>query len=116
MDKSIYIKCIRTHSTQPLPDHSGCYECAVCNPTFKIAGMPKTNKGHFHHCPEYYYHYPCDLYCTVEPDLRDNCKDFGVHCLCDDCKNKKDVEDKYLSKEFWDRYNGFIKIIHIMLI
>ena len=112
MDKSIYIKCIRTSSGHDLPDHSGCYECTVCNPTFKIAAITSTSRGHYHHCPECYYHYPCELYCTIEPDLYDNGKDFGAYCLCDDCKDKKkEVEDKdkYSSKEFWDRYNGYVK-------
>ena len=37
---------------------------------------------------------------------------FYIDCSTIDCKDKKkDVEDKdkYTSKEFWDRYNGYVK-------
>ena len=65
-------------------------------------------KLHYHHCPECYEHAPCNLYCSIEPDLAEAGKEFGSHCLCDICLNKK-KEDKYKTKEFWDRYNGYVK-------
>jgi hypothetical protein len=46
--------------------------------------------------------------CYIEPDLEDPVshpgKEFGAHCVCDECD-----QSKYQTKEFWDRYNGFIK-------
>lgn len=40
---------------------------------------------HYHHCPSCYEIYSCELDCTIEPDLDDDGKEFGSHCLCDDC-------------------------------
>jgi ADP-ribose pyrophosphatase YjhB (NUDIX family) len=45
---------------------------------------------HYHHCPVCYEHWQCDHNCTIEPDLEDN--------------------GKYLTKEFWDVYNGFVRV------
>lgn len=63
---------------------------------------------HYHSCPECYEKYSCEMKCTIEPDLEDPVchpgKEFGAHCVCDQCD-----QSKYLTKEFWLRYNGFIK-------
>lgn len=64
---------------------------------------------HWHHCPECYEKYPCDMDCTIEPDLFDNGREFGAHCICFVCEEKAMGEAKYKTKEFWLRYNGFIK-------
>lgn len=68
---------------------------------------------HYHGCPECYEKYSCELKCTIEPDLEDSVsypgKQFGAYCICDDCKLKNQEQDRYSTKEFWDRYNGFVK-------
>lgn len=63
----------------------------------------KNTKSHYHHCPSCYEKCLCDLDCTIEPDLEDDGKEFGAHCICDSCIANE------LTKEWWDRYNGFIK-------
>lgn len=60
---------------------------------------------HYHHCPECYEKKPCDMNCTIEPDLQDGDKEFGAHCVCDECRNEKTL----FTKEWWDVYNGFTK-------
>lgn len=65
---------------------------------------------HYHHCPECYEAKPCEMLCTMEPELEDPVshpgKTFGAHCICDDCSLLKARD---LNKEWWLRYNGFIK-------
>lgn len=62
---------------------------------------------HYHHCPECYEKWKCQMECTIEYDLQDDqCdpgKQFGSHCICPEC------DTEALTKEFWNRYNGFIK-------
>lgn len=62
---------------------------------------------HYHHCPECYEKYPCDLDCTIEPDLSDPIchpdKEFGAHCVCSLC------EDNQYDTLWWLKYNGFSK-------
>ncbi len=73
---------------------------------------------HYHHCPVCYDHWSCDMNCTIEPDLEDNGKQFGAHTTCPSCDKMiehEDIfysksEDKYQMKEFWDVYNGFVKV------
>ncbi len=70
---------------------------------------------HYHHCPECYEVYSCDMDCTIEPDLDDpGChpgKEFGAHCECNRCTaQEKDSRGVVIfSKEWWLRYHGFIK-------
>lgn len=64
---------------------------------------------HFHSCPECYEHHECAMNCTIEPDLSLDGKPFGSHCKCDSCEQKSQEDEKYKTKEFWLRYNGFIK-------
>lgn len=64
---------------------------------------------HFHHCPECYQKWECQMKCTLEPDLEDEGKQFGSHCMCDGCEKEIVEQQKYFTKEFWLRYNGFIK-------
>lgn len=63
---------------------------------------------HYHACPTCYEKWECKLECTIEPDLEDPAchpgKSFGAHCECNSCDTSP-----YQTKEFWDRYNGFIK-------
>lgn len=66
-------------------------------------------KPHYHHCPNCYSHWECDYKCTIEPDLEDEGKQFGSHCACPSCDKQIQDEEKYKTKEFWLRYNGFIK-------
>lgn len=61
---------------------------------------------HYHHCPNCYIHHECIMACTIEPDLSEDGKPFGAHCKCESCEQE---DEKYKSKEFWLRYNGFIK-------
>jgi hypothetical protein len=65
---------------------------------------------HYHGCPECYEKYSCDMDCTIELDLADSVcypeKQFGAYCICNGCNSEK--EDKYKTKEFWLRYNGFM--------
>jgi len=61
-------------------------------------------RKHYHSCPECYEYVECYMDCTIEYDLQDGDKEFGAHCVCDQCDNSK-----YETKEFWLRYNGFIK-------
>ena len=49
------------------------------------------------------------MLCTIEPDLEEDGKMFGSHCECHDCQTALSVQDKYKTKEFWDKYNGIIK-------
>jgi len=73
---------------------------------------------HYHHCPVCYEHWSCAFECTIEPDLEDNGKEFGAHCTCPECDKMIDHEaifystdnGKYRTKEFWDAYNGFVKV------
>lgn len=73
---------------------------------------------HYHHCPVCYEHWKCYYSCTIEPDLEDNGKEFGAHCTCNSCENMITHERifysadrfKYTTKEFWDVYNGFVKV------
>lgn len=62
---------------------------------------------HWHGCPVCYEKWACQQDCTLEPDLDDpDChpgKKFAAYCECPDCDK---IE---LSKEFFARYNGFIK-------
>lgn len=64
---------------------------------------------HYHHCPNCYIHAPCIMDCSIQPDLEDDGKEFGSHTFCPVCEEEKEKEERYKSKEFWDRYNGFIK-------
>lgn len=74
--------------------------------------------SHFHHCPECYEHWECSFNCTIEPDLEDDGKEFGAHCTCPPCDVilhheavfKESGSGKYNTKEFWDVYNGFVKV------
>lgn len=63
---------------------------------------------HYHHCPSCYTIHSCTMECTIEPDLEDPVahpgKKFGSHCECEHC-----LYAGKFDKEFWDRYNGFIK-------
>jgi len=59
---------------------------------------------HYHSCPECYEHVPCEMNCTIEYDLQDGDREFGAHCVCDNCD-----DSKYRDPQFWLRYNGFIK-------
>lgn len=73
---------------------------------------------HYHHCPECYEKWPCDFSCTIEYDLGDGDREFGAHCICDKCEKiihhenilKSQDPNKYKTKEFWDAYNGFVKV------
>jgi hypothetical protein len=47
--------------------------------------------------------------CSIEYDLQDGDKQYGAYCICDECEEEKKEENKYKTKEFWLRYNGFIK-------
>lgn len=53
--------------------------------------------------------------CTIEPDLEDTVsypgKEFGAYCICDKCAGQeKDSRGVVIfSKDWWDRYYGFIK-------
>lgn len=64
---------------------------------------------HYHHCPECYEVYECNMVCTIENDLDDPVchpgKQFGAHCECFDCSKN----NAPLDKEFWDKYHGFTK-------
>jgi len=101
--------CIRTSASQTeLGSHTGDISCMICNPIYPTTSS-SNGKDHWHHCPECYLKIPCQLYCSIEPDLEDNGREFGSHCVCDICRDKKKEEDKYKSKEFWDRYNGYVK-------
>lgn len=66
---------------------------------------------HYHHCPNCYEKKSCEMPCSIEPDLDDPVydpgKQFGAHCICDDCKNVKKTE---LNKEWWLKYNGYTKV------
>lgn len=55
---------------------------------------------HYHSCPNCYEHVSCQMSCSIEPDLQDDDKDFGTHCICDECQTFN------LSQEWFDRYNG----------
>lgn len=47
------------------------------------SGTPK--KGHWHKCPYCHRAHPCDMNCTIEPDLEgDYGEQFGAHCACSD--------------------------------
>lgn len=69
--------------------------------------------AHYHHCPGCYEHWKCHFDCTIEPDLEDQGRQFGAHCLCDDCERearcRSDNDEKYKTQEFWNWYNGFTK-------
>lgn len=69
--------------------------------------MPTSTDTHYHHCPECYEKVACIQNCSIEPDLEDPIchpgKEFGAHCICDDCEKEKTP----LTKEWWDVYNGF---------
>jgi len=73
---------------------------------------------HYHSCPECYEHWECNFDCTIELDLSDLFKDpfdksvreFGSHCTCPDCDKTIEDNAKYQTKEFWDVYNGFVKV------
>ena len=60
---------------------------------------------HYHSCPECYEHKPCEMACTIEPDLEDTTyspvREFGAHCICNECKGS------LLTKEWFLKYNGF---------
>lgn len=79
---------------------------------------------HYHHCPVCYEHWKCDANCTIEPDLEDRGKQFGAHCTCPECDVMIAHEDiyysagnsKYSTKEFWDVYNGFVKVRKIVIV
>lgn len=43
--------------------------------------------------------------CTIEPDLQDGDREFGAHCVCDECSSKSPI----LTQEWWDIYHGFKK-------
>ena len=62
---------------------------------------------HFHGCPECYEKWPCEMECTIEPDLEDAIAypgmHFGAHCVCNGCLNKNPT------KEWWEKYNGFTR-------
>jgi hypothetical protein len=70
---------------------------------------PEYDTTHYHHCPGCYCKYECTMMCTIEPDLEEDGKKFGSHSECAFCEARINEEEKYKSKEFWDRYNGFIK-------
>ena len=82
------------------------------------SSIPMPTNIHYHHCPVCYEHWSCDWECTIEPDLEDNGKEFGAHTTCPTCDKMiahEDVfyskdEDKFRTKEFWDVYNGFVKV------
>lgn len=65
------------------------------------------SEWHYHHCPECFEIYSCDMGCTIEPDLEDAIsypgKQFGYHCVCGKC------EGNDMTQFDWDKYNGFIK-------
>lgn len=67
---------------------------------------------HYHSCPECYEKWPCDLGCTIEPDLDDPIchpdKIFGAHCVCPLCDNEE-VKEELFTPSWWDRYHGFIR-------
>jgi hypothetical protein len=73
---------------------------------------------HYHHCPECYEKWQCNFDCTIEPDLEDRGRQFGAHCICNSCEKEvyyhtvltTNDEEKYKHKEFWDAYNGFVKV------
>ena len=64
---------------------------------------------HLHSCPECYQKYPCDMDCSIEPDLEDPTTypgyHFGAHCICDKCEGQKEAP----SQEWFARYNGVIR-------
>lgn len=67
------------------------------------------SQKHFHSCPNCYEHVPCHMNCSIEYDLEDKGRQFGSYCLCDECDPKSKNSMQVYSKEWWDRYHGFIK-------
>lgn len=71
---------------------------------------------HYHKCPECYEVWKCDYLCTMEPDQDDPDTypdyQFGAITKCPTCDPPfpPDPVDKYKTKEFWDVYNGFVKV------
>ena len=55
-------------------------------------------------CPTCYAAAICNMNCTIEPDLQEGTNSFGSHVICDKCD-----ESTIYTKEWWDRYKGFIK-------
>lgn len=81
---------------------------------------------HQHKCPECYNSYPCDMDCTIEPDLEDAWgRQYGSYCKCDNCEKslsedlepgkitvqwfKKEAQKKNPSPQWWKIYNGILK-------
>ena len=64
---------------------------------------------HYHKCPECLEKYNCDLDCT----LRDAGNSLGAEVICDLCAREdkpiSTAPEPTMTKEDWDRYNGFIK-------
>jgi len=73
---------------------------------------------HFHHCPDCYKTWSCKFDCTIEPDLEDKGKQFGSYCRCKSCDKQiyyqnilaTNDDEKYKYKDFWEAYNGFVKV------
>ena len=65
------------------------------------------NVLHYHGCPSCYETWPCEMECTIEPDLEDPVMfpgiQFGAYCKCNQCDSQNPTKD------WWDRYNGFIR-------
>lgn len=65
---------------------------------------------HYHHCPACYEHYECEMDCTIEPDLEQDGKQFGAHCVCPVCENKEHLtKTGTYTQEWFARYYGVIR-------
>lgn len=62
-----------------------------------------SNKLHYHSCPECFESPSCYMDCWIEPDLKDNNKEYGYHHICDNCELQVD------RAKFFLKYNGFAK-------
>lgn len=65
---------------------------------------------HWHHCPECYDSYQCNMECTIESE-EDDGRQFGAHCKCFSCEplvgyDSRGNKVEEFSQDWWDRYNG----------
>jgi len=51
--------------------------------------------GHFHHCPNCYRAMPCEMECSIEPDLASEGRLFGAHARCNDCGSEEPTPDPH---------------------
>lgn len=48
--------------------------------------VPTLTGGHVHPCPNCYRRMPCEMTCSIEPDLSYGGKLSGAHATCDECE------------------------------